>query len=158
MTSTIKDKKTKNKTIKKKKDEIDKKKEEILTEEEKYYNNSKYNLVLKESTIKNAGLGVFTLEKILSKEFVGYYDGIKKTRKKSGLYYFEINNKIGIDAEKYPRCYMAMINDIYNTNNKVNCEFILDEKKQLVEIWSIIDIDENSELFISYGNDYWSNK
>ena len=50
---------------------------------------------------------------------------------------------------------MAMINDAYKTENKVNCEFIINEINEIVEIWSIDNINIGSELFISYGNDYW---
>jgi hypothetical protein len=120
-----------------------------------YYNNSKYILEIKKSTIECAGLGVFTLEIIPAKKCVGQYLGVKKTHNKTGDYYFEINNKVGIDAINYPRCYMAMINDAYKTENKINCEFRINEIKELVEIWSIGTIDIGNELFISYGNDYW---
>jgi hypothetical protein len=120
-----------------------------------YYNNSKYILEIKKSTIECAGLGVFALEIIPTKKCIGQYLGVKKTHNKTGDYYFEINNKVGIDAINYPRCYMAMINDAYKTENKINCEFRINEIKELVEIWSIGTIDIGSELFISYGNDYW---
>ena len=121
-----------------------------------YYNNSKYILEIKKSTIECAGLGVFTLEIIPAKKCIGQYEGVKKSHNKTGDYYFEINNKVGIDAINYPRCYMAMINDSYKTENKINCEFRINEIKEMVEIWSIENIDVGSELFISYGNDYWS--
>jgi hypothetical protein len=50
-----------------------------------------------------------------------------------------------------------MINDAFNTENKINCEFVIDEIKEIVEIWSIKNISTESELFISYGSDYWIN-
>jgi hypothetical protein len=120
-----------------------------------YYNNSIFNLEINKSTIESAGLGVFALELIPAKKCIGKYEGVKKTHNKTGDYYFEINNKVGIDAINYPRCYMAMINDSYKTENKINCEFRINEIKEMVEIWSIENIDVGSELFISYGNDYW---
>jgi hypothetical protein len=120
-----------------------------------YYNNTKFNLRIGKSTIENAGLGVFTLEKIPSNTHIGNYEG-KKSTKKTGIYLFELSNKINIDANDYPRCYIAMINDVYKSENKINCEFLIDVKKKLIEIWSIVDIDVGVELFVSYGNDYWS--
>jgi hypothetical protein len=120
----------------------------------KYYNNTKYNLEIKKSLIPGAGLGVFALEKIPGKTHIGNYEG-KKTRKKTGIYYFELNDKLGIDAIDYPRCYLAMINDSYKSDHKINCEFIIDEKKKRVEVHTIVDIDAGSELFVSYGDSYW---
>ena len=121
-----------------------------------YYNNSKFDLEINKSTIEKAGLGVFALEYIPPKTYIGRYEGKKITRNKTGFYYFEINNKVGMDAGGSPRGYMAMINDSYNTTNTLNCEFIVDENKQIVEIWSITDIKVGCELFVSYGECYWN--
>ena len=120
-----------------------------------YYNNSKFKLQIQKSTIECAGLGVFTLEPIPAKVCIGKYEGVKRSHNKTGNYYLEINYKVGIDAESYPRCYMAMINDVFNTENIINCEFLVDEINKIVEIWSIKNIDADSELFISYGDCYW---
>lgn len=132
-------------------EEQDSEPEDITPE---YYNNSNFNLQIKKSLILNAGLGVFTLEKIPAKTYIGNYEG-KKSRNKTGIYFFELTDKIGIDAIDYPRSYIAMINDSYKSEQKINCEFIVDEKKQKVELWSIVDIEIGSELFVSYGKDYW---
>ena len=119
-----------------------------------YYNNSKFNLQVKNSTIQNAGLGVFTLEKIPARTYIGNYEG-KKSRNKTGIYFFELNDKMGIDAIDFPRCYTAMINDSYKSENKLNCEFIVNENEFTVEIHSIDDIEIGNELFVSYGDSYW---
>ena len=121
-----------------------------------YYNNSKIELELKKSIIDCAGFGVFALEFIPCQTLIANYEGKKTRVNKTGEYYIEINHKIGIDAITYPRCYMAMINDVHKTTNKINCKFLIDENKKIVEIWSIHNIDIGDELFISYGNDYWS--
>lgn len=120
-----------------------------------YYNNSNFQLQIQKSTIEGAGLGVFTLEVIPANVYIGKYEGVKRRHNKTGDYYFEINYKVGIDAVTYPRCYMAMINDAYKTENKLNCEFVIDVINEIVEIWSICNIEIGSELFISYGSDYW---
>ena len=126
-------------------------------EEPEYYHNSKFDLQINKSQIKEAGLGVFTNDFIPNNTFIDFYKGNKCYGLKGGSYFFCINNIIGIDAQAYPRCYMAMLNDVYNTNNIVNCEFIIDEDKKTIEIWSCLDIEPKSELFISYGDSYWIN-
>ena len=125
-----------------------------------YYNNSQYKLKIDISTIKNAGDGVFALESIAKNKFIGYYEGDVIFHIHCGSYYISIDDEhCGINAICFPRCYMAMINDTYNTNYKYNCEFIINENNsdynKKVEIWSISDININDELFVSYGNDYW---
>lgn len=120
-----------------------------------YYNNSKFNLLVNKSTISNAGLGIFALDKIHAYKYIGNYEGKQITRNYTGPYYFELYKRFGIDARDYPRCYMAMINDSYKTDNKINCKFMVIDKKKVVEIWSITDIEIGDELFISYGEDYW---
>ena len=128
-------------------------------EEEKpeYYHNSKFDLMIKQSQIKEAGLGVFTNMFIPANTFIDFYRGIKCYGLKGGNYFFSLNNMVGIDAQSYPRCYMAMINDVYKSNHSINCEFIIDEENKTIEIYSSKDIEPESELFISYGDSYWSN-
>jgi len=131
----------------------------IIDIEPSYYNNSQYKLKIDTSTIKNAGDGVFALESIAKNKFIGYYEGDVIFHIHCGSYYISIDENCGINAICFPRCYMAMINDTYNTNYKYNCEFIINENNsdynKKVEIWSISDININDELFIGYGNYYW---
>ncbi len=118
-----------------------------------YYHNSIYDLTIKDSLIPNAGLGVFTNSYIPAKSFIDEYTGSYHTRNTISGYFFAIHDDLGIDAREYPRCYMAMINDSYNSNYKNNCEFVV--KNNRVEIWSLTDIPIHSELYISYGSDYF---
>ena len=126
-----------------------------IDNDEQYYNNSTYKLKVDKSYIENAGKGVFTLEQIPSKSFIGYYEGDMVEYINCGLYYFSINDCCGINAISFPRCYMAMLNDgrnrIYN-----NCEFIIDNNYLKVELWSIKDIKEGDELLVDYGSEYWT--
>jgi len=124
-----------------------------IVNEDQYYNNSTYKLKIAKSYIENAGNGVFTLEQIPSKSFIGYYEGDMVEHVNCGLYYFSINDCCGINAILFPRCYMAMLNDGRNYNN---CEFIIDNNYLKVELWSIKDIKEGEELLIDYGADYWT--
>ena len=121
-----------------------------------YYHNSKVRLRIDKSQIKEAGLGVFTDDFIPANTFIDYYNGNKCYGIKGGLYFFALNNIVGIDAQSYPRCYMAMLNDVYKSNYTVNCEFIIDEEEKKVEIFSCKNIEPGEELFISYGDSYWN--
>jgi hypothetical protein len=120
-----------------------------------YYNNSKYNLQISQSCIIDAGLGVYTNDFIPTNSVIDSYTGEYRPRCFS-RYYFKIREGVGIDAFDYPRCYMGMLNDSYGTTYSNNCKFVVDLDKDTVEVWSIKDIKIGEELFISYGEDYWS--
>jgi hypothetical protein len=124
-------------------------------ENPEYYHNSIFNLNIIKSLIDNAGNGVFTQDYIPNNTFIDCYEGDIKYFVKTGEYYFGINDNIGIDAFAYPRCYMAMINDSRGSIFNNNCDFKVDEKELIVEIWSIRDIKDGEELFINYGQEYW---
>lgn len=135
-------------------------------ENKNYYNNSKFNLVLKNSNINSGGLGVYTLDFIPENTIIGEYEGesIETFSHYTGYYFYELqeldieNNKpcIGIDAEKYPRCYMAMINDAnYKSKFTNNCYLEDDLKNKKVYVISDKDIEKGEELFVDYGIGYW---
>ena len=117
-----------------------------------YYHNSHFKLELKESAIKNAGQGVFTLEDIPKDTLIDHYLGTYQTIPTS-KYYFHIKDGFGIDAGTYPRCYMGMVNDSVHSNFQNNCTFVVDEND--VSVYSSLDIKAGDELFISYGCSYW---
>ena len=117
-----------------------------------YEHQSVYSLYISPSTIKEAGNGVFTNDLILKNTFIDTYRGNYQSIPTS-KYYFSIHDTYGIDAVNYPRCYMAMLNDVVNSNYKPNCEFIVSGDH--VSVWSTRDIHQGEELFISYGDDYW---
>ena len=116
-----------------------------------YYHTSPYTLDIRKSTITNAGLGVFTVKDIPAGAYIDMYTGDLLSIATS-LYYFQIDDGIGIDAGSYPRCYMAMLNDGFEKNN---CEFRVDDETRQVSVWSIRDVMAGEELFVSYGDDYW---
>jgi SET domain-containing protein len=124
-------------------------------EKPEYYHNSSFNLNILKSLIENAGYGVFTQDKIPNNTFIDRYEGDIKYFVKTGEYYFAINDNIGIDAFLYPRCYMAMINDAKGSIFSNNCDFKIDEKELIIEVWSIRDIKDGEELLINYGSEYW---
>ncbi len=120
-----------------------------------YYHNSKFDIHIRNSNIKEAGLGVFTNEAIEANTMIDGYTGEYRSRCFS-RYYFLIREGLGIDALDYPRCYMGMLNDSFGSKYSNNCKFVVDLQKDTVSVWSIKDISPGEELFISYGSDYWS--
>jgi hypothetical protein len=133
----------------------------------KLYHKSNYNLYIDKSHIENSGFGVFTNDFIPKDTLIDEYFGEYTESLPGGEYFFRIDEICGINAIDTPRCYMAMLNDasfipisnralkkfIYHSFHN-NCYFKIIDKK--VYVYSSIDIDYNSELFISYGKDYWS--
>ncbi len=132
-----------------------------------YYHKSKFDLYIDKSSITNSGLGVFTKQFIPKDSFIDEYYGEIIDYIYGGDYYFKIDKDYGINAEKFPRCYMAMLNDAsyrptskrklkkfssHNFSN--NCCFKIEDNK--IKIYSIKDIEENTELFVSYGSEYWN--
>lgn len=153
-------------------------------DKELYYHNSKYNLYLSKSQILDAGLGVFTKDFIPKGTYIDEYCGDINLYNPGGSYVLELKPDYYIDGNNYPRCYMAMLNDCEyitkkikikkkknrkkkiditpdgyydNNNNKLltNCEFIKNKEDNKCYIYSLIDILPNTELFVSYGNNYW---
>lgn len=150
----------------------------MVQNEESYYNTSSFSLSLLQSQLPSAGLGVFTNDYIPPHTIIDEYRG--EVAPHGGPYVLEIETGYYIDARAYPRCYMGMINDCafvarkrirkkkryiditpeanYDKNNNkltVNCEVIIDKETKRAYIKSIAEIYPGSELFISYGEDYW---
>ncbi len=146
-----------------------------------YYHNSPYNLYLAKSQIPDAGLGVFTKDFIPAGTYIDEYYGDVYSFNPGGFYVLEVKADYYIDATNYPRCYMGMINDCefiakkiikkkkrkinitpdayYDKNNNklvINCKFIKNPEEEKTYVFSISDITSDSELFISYGPNYWN--
>ena len=139
----------------------------LLKEKVCYINTTDLRLEIKESTIKNAGNGVFTKEFIPANTRVGFYEGIvSKDERLITDYTFTLSNKWFVDGSHYPRSYIAMVNDPFNGEFKYNCEFDVQHvdkngktlrfKDRRVFLRSIVDIEPGEELFASYGDDYWN--
>ena len=131
-----------------------KKKNIYVEEKEEYYHNSIFNIKIEMSNIKLAGKGVITEDLIPKNSFIDFYTGNIIYYNKCGAYFVELNDKCGINAISFPRCYMAMINDSHNSQFTNNCEIRINNYN--IEIWSIINIDKGEELFMSYGDEYWN--
>ena len=150
-------------------------------EKESYFHNSIYNLYIEKSNIPNAGFGVFTKDFIPAYTCIDEYVGEIYSFNPGDFYIFEFDSKHYIDAQFFPRCYMSMINDCnfivkkiikkkkrkiditpngyYDENCNMlvtNCVFKKNIENKKVHIFSLVDIQPNSELFLSYGSNYWS--
>ena len=132
-----------------------------------YWNNTDLPLKIKPSQIPNSGNGVWTYTFIPKGTRIGYYEGrVLCDENQITDYSFTLNKKWFVDGLQFPRSIIAMINDVYNTNLKTNCEFdvqtrdintgeLLLGKNRRVFLASTEDIHEGTELFASYGDDYW---
>ena len=123
-----------------------------------YIYNSNYQLKIDTSLIKHGGLGVFSLEKIPKNVLLGEYIGemYDSSVPTMSCYCLSLKSDNFIDAYDYPRCVFAMINDCRFSDYKYNCTFKVYEDK--AEIWSISDINDNSELYLDYGDEYWKHR
>ena len=145
-----------------------------------YCHDSVFNLYLKNSQIPNGGLGVFTKDHIPPSMLIGEYTGKKHTRTAGGSYVLAIDDTCFIDALNFPRSFMAMLNDCshiakqtmskkkkridatpeayydaHNTRLAINCKFVIDSINKRAFVYSMCEIKPDSELFVSYGEDYW---
>jgi hypothetical protein len=142
----------------------------IKSSDLKYYHKSSFDLYVRQSGIKNSGLGIFTNSFIPKDSLIDEYYGELIFGIYGGEYYFSVTDLIGINALNLPRCYMAMLNDAsykpqsnrglkkftpHNFTN--NCHFLVNDEINKVYVYSLVDIVPNSELFISYGSNYWNN-
>jgi hypothetical protein len=132
------------------------------------YHRSHFDLYINISNIQKSGYGVFTRTFIPKDTLIDEYVGEYTESLPGGEYFFRINDNGGINAINEPRCYMAMLNDasyipkskrglrkFIKHNYTNNCVFKIDEINKKVYIYSLCDIVENSELYISYGCEYW---
>jgi len=117
-----------------------------------YFNNGDFKLRIDNSSIPNAGLGVFADEFIPKGSIVGEYVG--SSVDSDGDYTYVKNNGKVIDACILPRCYVAMMNDSIGSMYFYNCRFVEDSTHRVFAI-ATENILEGNELFVSYGKDYW---
>ena len=133
------------------------------------YHKSSFDLYVDKSSIPNSGFGIFTRSNIPKDTYIDDYYGEIVESCYGGEYYFSITEKLGINAITTPRCYMAMLNDasyrptskrklskFIEHNYKNNCYFVTDIENKRVKVYSSVDIIPNTELFISYGENYWN--
>lgn len=145
-----------------------------------YFHKSVFDLYIAPSQIPSAGLGVYTRTTIPTYMCIDEYVGDVREGNFGGGYSLDVGGDSVIDAREYPRCYMAMINDCsfiakrilrkgrrridktpslyYGSSGEpllINVEFHIDTATKRAYVYSLTDIPANTELFVSYGPEYW---
>lgn len=121
------------------------------------------HLVVKKSTLPNAGKGLFTKIFIPKGAFIVEYKGKVSTWKEAepaegfnGYIYYINRNKV-IDAMHDPSAIARYANDAKGLSRikglTNNAEYI--ELKDRVFIVAKKDIPKGSEIFVGYGKEYW---
>lgn len=112
---------------------------------------------IKESTIPDAGRGVFTKQKIRKGELLGYYNGVFMTSIPDNCdcdYIFTIsdNPPAYIDG-----CRKNTWTSFMNHSYKPNVEAIerVTKDGSYVEFRALKRIEPDVELFFNYGRNYW---
>jgi uncharacterized protein len=118
-------------------------------------------LVVKRSTLPDAGKGLFTKKFIPKGTRIVEYKGRVRTWKEAahednGYIYYVTRNHV-IDAKRYPKALARYANDargVVRIKGIVNnSDYIQDGKR--VYITSKKDIPAGSEILVGYGKEYW---
>lgn len=118
-------------------------------------------LIVKTSTLPNAGQGLFTRKTIPQGTLIVEYKGRITTWKEvvndeNGYIYF-VNNKYVIDARPFKKALAKFANDAKGLERvkgiSNNSEYVEEDGK--VYIKSKKDIPAGAEILVGYGNDYW---
>ena len=121
------------------------------------------HLYTKKSKLPNAGKGLFTKVAIEKGTRICEYKGRKtdwkdvKDDEGENGYIFFINNKTVIDALKSIKTFGRYANDasgyVKVKGLKNNSEYTVEGKRCYID--AIKDIPAKSEIFVSYGKEYW---
>jgi SET domain-containing protein len=124
------------------------------------------SLVVKKSSIKGAGDGLYTTKEIKKGDKVASYTGEKKTRQEydqniSG-YGVEITKQMILDARSTQTGLGRYVNDCRAANKRRgeckgnNARFTVDRKSDSVSVKATKRIKAGEEVFLSYGRKYWA--
>lgn len=120
-------------------------------------------LQVKKSTLPAAGKGLFTKKTIRKGEKIIEYKGRVTTWKKASLknienpFIFYISRNLVIDALSYPKAMAKYAND---ARGLIRVKGIVNNSEYKVEhnhvfVQAIKTIPAGSEIFVSYGKEYW---
>jgi SET domain-containing protein len=121
------------------------------------------DLIVKRSGLAGSGKGLFTRKNIRKGTVIAEYKGTVSTWKEAdhgdgkNRYIFYINRNRVIDAKPHTRSVARYANDAQGTIKQKgiqnNSEYV--ENKEKVFIIATKDIPAGSEIFVSYGKEYW---
>jgi uncharacterized protein len=120
------------------------------------------HVVIKKSTIKGAGKGIFAKHDIKKGITVAQYIGVMVPMYFVDLNFYDsdyifqsINELLAIDANDPLSCYGRYANDSLS-QMKINVKFTKAMNEDGAKLIAIKDIKKGDEIFISYGYNYWS--
>jgi SET domain-containing protein len=120
------------------------------------------DLVVKPSTIPNAGKGLFTKKLITKGTNIVEYKGRLTTWKEvehdhRNGYIFTVHEGHVIDAKKTLKALARYANDARGLTRVKgitnNCDYVIEENKVFIQAKR--DIPAGSEILVSYGKEYW---
>lgn len=116
---------------------------------------------IKKSKILNAGDGLFAKIKINKGEFICWYTGVFIDRDVVANEYYDSDylftprgNGLIIDAADPLSCFGRYANDSLS-KRKTNAKFVSYSDINSAALIASKNITKNSEIYISYGDDYW---
>lgn len=124
------------------------------------------NLEIRPSSIEGAGNGLFTRVAFANNELVTMYGGIRMSENiylsntsvfPPGLdaYLLETPDMF-IDGRTNFRLAKELGRWITHSKNRANCKFIVEGEAGKIAIRATRDIEPGEELFLNYGNNYWT--
>jgi SET domain-containing protein len=128
------------------------------------------NIIVKQSKIKGAGLGVFATRALPPNTHLGIYKGDKCAENDDGDYVLDvqINHtykngktklvKLCINAEnKKTSNWTRFINSVTTNKHMKNVEFYIfgSEGKEKIGVYTTAKINKGQELLLDYGNEYF---
>jgi hypothetical protein len=125
-----------------------------------------YGVFITTSSIPNAGKGLWAKRHFSKGETIlPFYGGEQLTKKQVDERYGAGNTTLAPYVIKLTdnsyrdaavvRSPASFINDVYNSDKKINAEFILNERENEVSVVATCDIRPFTEIFASYGLEYW---
>lgn len=122
-------------------------------------------LVVKRSTIPNAGKGLFTKKFISKGSRIVQYRGKVSTWKEVNIdegrngYIYYVNRNYVIDAMRHPQHLARYANDAQGITRvkgiSNNCCYVTDTSTMCVYIEAVKDIPAGGEILVQYGKEYW---
>lgn len=120
------------------------------------------HVYIKKSKIKGAKKGIFAAEKIKKGEVACLYMGVFVPMCLIELNYYDSdylfqspNEVMAIDASDVYSCYGRYANDSLSLQ-KINVKFTKSINEDSANLVAIRDIKKNEEIYVSYGEAYWT--
>lgn len=116
------------------------------------------NLIIQQSTIKDAGNGVFTTEDVLEGDIIEICPLLveDKTKFKDSIFYDYAFNGSSIDGKETTCVFPLGYGTLYNHSDNNNCSHNIYNNIMIVKAKRFIPA--NSELFITYGDKWWETR